>query len=84
MKSKTPESTEFLGKVLREYENALDLFPSHSLNTIALMEEVGEPARALLDETKERIVEEAIQVAALAMKIALHGDDSVDRVRGPS
>lgn len=65
-----------------ELERARKKFPGAALTMVALTEEVGELAKALLDESPERIVEEAIQVAVMAQRVATEGDRSVDRFRG--
>lgn len=72
----------FLRSIGHEYDRAMNLFPGSEHNMNALTEEVGELAQALLQlqyepkkgKTKEDVVKEAIQVAAVAMKIALQGD----------
>lgn len=43
----------------------------------ALTEEVGEVAKALLDESPDRVYEEAVQVAVMAMRLATEGDRSL-------
>jgi hypothetical protein len=48
---------------------------------IALGEEVGELARAMMGESDDRVRKEAVQVAVMAMRIALDGDSSVTRLR---
>lgn len=65
----------FSEMVRAEYELALRRFPYPNQNLAALMEEVGELARAFLqDESPERIYAEAVQVAAMAARCALEGD----------
>jgi hypothetical protein len=72
----------FVRDVAAEYNGAMAKFPSNRCNVAALMEEVGELAQALLQYefepakygvTSANIYAEAVQVAAMAMKIALHG-----------
>jgi hypothetical protein len=72
----------FLYCLESEYRGAMRKFPDNECNTDALMEEVGELAKALLhlqqeptkpDATRPHVYAEAVQVAAMAMKIALHG-----------
>lgn len=45
----------------------------------ALTEEVGELAKALLDESDQRVYEEAVQVAVMALRVATEGDPSLGR-----
>src|SRR5690606_42101966 len=46
-----------------------------------LVEEVGELAKALIDESRERVRQEAIQVAVMAMRVVLDGDRTLDAWR---
>lgn len=73
---------EFLIDVLAEVQRARRKFPKPTFSTIALTEEVGELAQAVLKVSagkwpRERIYDEAVQVAAMALRVALEGDDSV-------
>lgn len=75
----------FLLEVLTELRRAQTKFPDSVLCVAALMEEVGELAQAMLKVRagkwpKERIREEAVQVAVMAMRVALEGDRSFDLV----
>lgn len=72
----------FSAELKLEVQRARKKFPSTPVTMIALMEEVGELAKACLDESVERITEEAIQVAAMAQRVATEGDRSVDQYRG--
>lgn len=47
----------------------------------ALTEEVGELAKALLSEPWERVVAEAVQVAAMAIRVAEEGDSTFAEYR---
>ena len=85
----TPEhviQTEcFLDDVRAELIAAQTKFPDSVLSLAALMEEVGELAQAMLKVhagkwPKERIREEAVQVAVMAMRVALEGDRSFEGV----
>ncbi len=77
-----PESTErFLEEVGLELERARTKFPSSNLVLAALMEEVGELAQAMLKVraghwSAVRVYEEAVQVAAMACRVATEGDPS--------
>lgn len=82
LKSETCEEF-FLQDVLEELKRAREKFPSATHSIIALMEEVGELAQAVLKHRAgkwptERIYEEAIQVAAMAMRVALENDPSLN------
>lgn len=72
----------FRAEVRLELGRARKKFPGNALTMVALTEEVGELAKALLDESPERIVEEAIQVAVMAQRVATEGDKSVENFRG--
>lgn len=73
-----------LEEIHAELERARRKFPGENLNLAALVEEVGELSEALL-ETRyggpkggfHNIRKEAVQVAAMAVRIALEGDYSI-------
>lgn len=56
-------------------------FPDPICSMTALTEEVGELAKAMLDESPERIRKEAVQVAVMAIRVALEGDPSINEYR---
>lgn len=56
-----------------EIESAREAHPQNSMMMTALCEEVGELAKALL-EGNSNYYEEAIQVACVAIRIAVEGD----------
>lgn len=69
---------KFLADVEAEYKRATDKFPSNKKLDAALMEEVGELAKALLHITEKNaspqdVYAEAVQVATVAMRIAVEG-----------
>lgn len=65
----------FLSDVSREIDSARAKHPGNAHLLVALMEEVGELAKAHLDsEGSERVWAEAKQVACVAGRIALEGD----------
>ena len=73
----------FLQDVGDEVVRARQKFPSSNLVLAALTEELGELAQAMLKVAagkwpEERIWEEAVQVAAVAMRVATEGDPSFD------
>lgn len=71
----------FLRDVKREIERACMKFPHSNAVMCALTEEVGELAKAMMDEPKHRVWAEAIQVAAMAARAAVEGDPTLDATR---
>jgi hypothetical protein len=70
-----------LDLVADEVARSRVLFPDNATNHAALAEEAGEVARALLDLERGRcdraqLVTECIQLAAMAMRVAIEGDAS--------
>jgi NTP pyrophosphatase (non-canonical NTP hydrolase) len=64
--------------VKHELNSARNKFPTNQFLLAALVEEVGELSQSLIDhefdkKTKVEIYEEAIQVAAMALRIAQEG-----------
>ena len=72
---------KFFDLAERETARARELFPSSEGIFAALAEEVGELAQALLDKPWDQVVEEAMQVAAMAARVALEGDPTLSEVR---
>ena len=72
---------KFFDELKCEIERARIKHPGNELLMVALMEEVGELAQALVDESKERIYEEALHVATVAVRIAVEGDATIERIR---
>ena len=79
----------FAQNVVREISSAREKFPSSNLVLAALTEEVGELAQAMLKERatrgtienrvwKNNVWLEAVQVAAMAQRVAVEGDLSFD------
>ena len=65
----------------REVEGARTKFPKNQHKLAALQEEAGELAQALIDHsrgnaTPQQVYKEAIQVAAMAVRVAEEGDAS--------
>lgn len=83
MKAADPQRPEhtFVDDVLGELRRARGKFPSSNASMTALVEEVGELARAMLSESPHAIYQEAVQVAAMAMRVALEGDPTLDTYR---
>lgn len=78
---------QFSEDVLVELQRARRKFPSSNLVFAALVEEVGELAQAMLYERagkvrvpgidpKRHVWDEAVQVAAMALRVATEGDPS--------
>ncbi len=68
-----------LHDVSAEVARARRLFPNRKHLLAALVEEVGELARAYLDnEGSSRVRAEAIQVACMAVRIAVEGEETFD------
>ena len=64
--------------VIAELQHARDKFPGPNVTALALMEGVGELATALFSESLERVRKEAIQVAVMAIRCILDGDQTLD------
>ncbi len=64
-----------------EAMRARKLFPDPAGVMTALVEEVGELAKAYLDEPWECVEAEAIQVAAMAIRVLEEGDPTLTEVR---
>lgn len=71
----------FLHDVEYELHRARDKFPSAAGSMCALMEEVGELAKAMLDEPRWRVYAEAVQVAVMAARVCLEGDATMNHIR---
>lgn len=71
---------EFLQAVKEEVLRAQVKYPKPNKNFAALVEEVGEVAKAFLeDEPVGAVISEAVQVAAMAGRIALEGDPTLHK-----
>lgn len=77
-----PTATEvFIDVVRAQLERAREKYPATDLLAVALLAEAGELANALLREGSDQVYLEAAQVAALAGRIAIDGDHTVDQWR---
>lgn len=72
---------EFIADVVGEVNRAIVKFPEPDASMCALTEEVGELAKALMDEPRDRVWKEAVQVAAMAARVAVEGDPTLDPTR---
>lgn len=53
-------------------------FPGDNVTLAALMEEVGELAKATFEEPRDRVRAEAVQVAVMACRMVLDGDNTYE------
>lgn len=68
----------FLNALCAELEMARFKFPER-ITMAVLVEEVGEVARALQEQSREAIYFECVQVAAMAMRMATEGCREYER-----
>lgn len=71
----------FLAAFKTEIQRAMEKFPQPNASMCALTEEVGELAKAMMDEPSERVWKEAVQVACMAARVAIEGDPTLDPTR---
>ncbi len=64
----------FLAAVADELHRARAKHPGDNATLTALTEEVGEVAQAMHDHDAAHVRQEAVQVAAMAMRLVLDGD----------
>jgi len=73
----------FINDVKIELQRARNKFPSNRRVLTALTEEVGELSQAMLDRCNGKQIDtevwmEAVQVAAMALRVATEGDPNFD------
>lgn len=69
---------QFAEAVVLELEKARSKFPDRDALNCALVEEVGEVSTALMYESWDDVVKEAVQVAAMAQRLAVEGDITLE------
>ena len=67
---------QFLKAVSAEVKRARRKFPGENATNAALVEEVGEVSTALMFEPWSNVIAEAVQVAAMACRLATEGDST--------
>ena len=70
-----------LGEIKSELARARAKFPGDNVTMLALMEEVGELAKATFEEPRSAVRKEAVQVAVMAIRVVLDGDCTVRQWR---
>lgn len=71
-------TSELLADIVSELGNARAKFPGDNVTFAALVEEVGELAKATFEEPRENVRKEAVQVAVMAMRMVLDGDHTYE------
>lgn len=66
-----------LEEIRVELGRARQKFPGDDVTMLALMEEVGELAKATFEEPSANVRSEAVQVAVMAIRVALDGDGTL-------
>lgn len=61
-------------EIIAELARARAKFPGDNATFHALTEEVGELAKAMMEEPRHAVRKEAVQVAVMAMRVVLDGD----------
>jgi hypothetical protein len=77
MTAQTPERA-LVDDIVAELFRARRKFPGKDVTFAALVEEVGELAKATFEESRARVRKEAVQVAVMAMRMVLDGDHTFD------
>lgn len=75
------ETEMLIQDILDELARARSKFPGKNVTFAALVEEVGELAKATFEEPRANVRKEAIQVAVMAMRMVLDGDHTFDAWR---
>ena len=77
---KTPVD-DLLSEIKAELARARAKFPGDNVTMLALMEEVGELAKASFEEPRANVRKEAVQVAVMAIRMILDGDATLNAWR---
>lgn len=72
------EIDALLDEIRTELGRARAKFPGKNVTFAALVEEVGELAKATFEEPRSNVRKEAVQVAVMAMRMVLDGDHTFD------
>lgn len=72
---------QFISDLKGELIRAREKFPNSKWMLAAMTEEVGELAKAVMEEDWERVHKEAVQVACTAVRLATEGDISFAELR---
>jgi NTP pyrophosphatase (non-canonical NTP hydrolase) len=70
-----------LDDIEAELKRARTKFPGANVTMLALMEEVGELAKASFEESRANVRKEAVQVAVMAIRMILDGDCTLEEWR---
>lgn len=81
MKNDYEAEDNVLLEISEELERARTKFPGKNVTFMALVEEVGELSKAMFEENRAAVRKEAIQVAVMAMRVILDGDQTLDEWR---
>lgn len=72
---------DLMADIAAELERARTKFPGANATFAALVEEVGELGKALMEEPRSAVRKEAVQVAVMAIRVVLDGDQTFDAWR---
>lgn len=67
-----------MNEIAAELARARAKFPGKNVTLAALMEEVGELAKATFEEPRAAVRKEAVQVAVMAIRMILDGDETYE------
>ena len=72
---------ELMGEIAAELGRARAKFPGDNVTMLALIEEVGELAKATFEESRAAVRKEAVQVCVMAIRVVLDGDATLNAWR---
>jgi NTP pyrophosphatase (non-canonical NTP hydrolase) len=67
-----------ISRIVAHYEHAMKKHPGNALLNLSLQEELGELARAQLEQDEKQTAQEAYDCIAVLIRIIMEGDGSVD------